>query len=59
MCRSMVGTGAHEGDKPTTMAAWYRYETTDPTLHGPWTLADAAFASIGERAIGSISTPGT
>jgi sucrose-6-phosphate hydrolase SacC (GH32 family) len=40
------------------MAPWYRYETTDPTLHGPWTLVDPAFASIGDRAIGSISTPG-
>ena len=54
----MVGTGAREGAKPTTMANWNRYETTDPTLHGPWVLADDSFASVGGRAIGSISTPG-
>ena len=31
---SMVGTGARVAPDPTTMAGWYRYETTDPTLHG-------------------------
>jgi hypothetical protein len=36
---SMVGAGAREGPKPTTMADWNRYETTDPLLHGPWVLA--------------------
>ena len=31
---SMVGTGARIAPDPTTMAGWFRYETTDPTLHG-------------------------
>ena len=56
---SMVGTGAKEGPKPTTMGSWNRYETTDPTLHGPWVLADTSFATQANgHAIGSISTPG-
>ena len=56
---SMVGTGAREGPKPTTMANWNRYETADPTLHGPWVLADTSFATKANgQPIGSISTPG-
>ena len=55
---SMVGTGAKEGAKPTTMANWNRYETTDPMLHGPWVLADTSFAEVNGKAFGSISTPG-
>jgi hypothetical protein len=56
---SMVGTGAREGAKPTTMANWNRYETTDPTLHGPWKLADTSFATKANgQPFGTISTPG-
>jgi hypothetical protein len=43
--QEMFSQGAREGAKPTTMANWNRYETTDPTLHGPWKLADTSFAA--------------
>ena len=41
---------------------WYRVSTTDPTLHGPWKLADAAFVHTGPNeshphTIGSIGSP--
>lgn len=40
---------------------WGRYTTTNATLHGPWTLVDASFATWsgpeGSRAVGSISAP--
>ena len=39
--------------------AWTRYETADPTLHGPWELADASFATKANgQAVGSDATPG-
>lgn len=37
---------------------WFRYSTTDATLHGPWVLADTAFATVDGQAFGDISTPG-
>ena len=41
--------------------AWGRYTTMNTTLHGPWKLVDASFATWhgpgGNRTIGSISAP--
>lgn len=39
--------------------SWTRYTTADPTLHGPWTLADSAFAHVNgsTHGVGASSGP--
>ena len=54
---NMLGAGMSTHSKGSP---WTRYETTDPTLHGPWVLKDAAFATTSANAppLGGGSTPG-
>ena len=56
---SMVCTGATSaGPKANDQGPWYRMSTTDPTLHGPWKLADAAFVKVAPNTVvGSIGSP--
>jgi hypothetical protein len=48
---SMVGISGEQGP-------YFRYETVDPRLHGPWVLADKAFATTSDgQALGGGSNP--
>ena len=48
---SMAGISGEQGP-------YFRYETADPQLHGPWVLADTAFATTSDgRALGGGSNP--
>ena len=58
-CTPACATTHHYAPLRTTAHCSARYTTPDPSLHGPWSLADSSFAHVAgaSRGVGGSSGP--